>query len=199
MANNRCFDTFIPLSNSSDYLNTTRQKTLFKEVNYNVKNFNTANPKKKNGFSYNNKFSVRKTNNDKGCLVSAKDYNLLLDITKGKTITANQNISCNGNTDIKMNAPIFDAWSGNLYSVNYSEHGVGSILQFDQTNCVYDVDPNNELFYQPCPSTELSGIPPEWFNVVDISFNNTAYYIEANRAQLLNGFNYPEQVVFGAN
>uniref|UniRef100_A0A6C0II60 Uncharacterized protein n=1 Tax=viral metagenome TaxID=1070528 RepID=A0A6C0II60_9ZZZZ len=202
MAINRCFDTFIPVTNASDYLNTTRQKTLFNEVNNNVNRFNTANPKKLNGSTYNKNFSVSQTNNVegvKGCLVFANNYQLLLDITKGETIVTNQNISCDGNTNERMNAPVFDAWSGNLYSVNYAQHDVGNILQYDQTNCIYDVDPDHLLFYNSCPLTDLTDYPPEWFNVVDISFNNTAYYIEANRAQILNGFNYPEKVIFGNN
>jgi hypothetical protein len=214
MASNRCFDTFTPNTSASDYVNTTRQKTLFNDVNNNVNRFSTANPKKRNGSTYNNNFSVRETNNVsgiQGCLSSAKDYKLLLDITKGESIIANQNISCVPNTgDNKMDAPIFDSWSGNLYSVNYLENGVDTILGYDQANCVYYVDPLNYLFYDGCafnvdfdnaydanPLTDITGYPPEWFNVVDISFKNTNYYIEANRAQKLHGFNYPAKVVFG--
>ena len=200
MAINRCFDTFNPVTNSSDYVNTTRQKTIFNEVNYNVNRFKNANPKKVNGYTYNNNFAVRESNNDQGvqgCLAFAKDYQLLLDITKGQTITANQNISCNGDETYKMDAPVFESWSGNFYSVNYAEHDVGTILQFDQENCVLNIDPDLELFYTACSLTNVDGYPPEWFNVVDISFNNTNYYVEANRAQILNGFNYPEKVVFG--
>jgi len=119
MASNRCFDTFIPNTTASDYVNNTRQKTLFKDINYNVNNFSTANPKKRNGSTYNNNFSVRDTNNItgiQGCLSSAKDYKLLLDITKGEAIIDNQNISCVPNTgDHKMDAPVFDSWSGNLW------------------------------------------------------------------------------------
>ncbi len=214
MAINRCFDTFTPVANSSDYLNTTRQKTLFNEVNYNVNKFNTANPKKLDGFTYNKNFSVRQNtyaeslDGIKGCLAFANNYELLLDITKGQTIKANQNISCDGNTNKKMDAPVFDAWSGNLYSVNYSNldniypnnppiiEFTNNIPSTDPSYCI--VDPSHVLFYNPCPLSNSIGYKPEWFNVVDISFNNTAYYIEANRAQILNGFNYPETVVFGS-
>jgi hypothetical protein len=208
MAINRCFDTFTPVTNSSDYMNTTRQKTLFREVNYNVNHFNTANPKKRNGFTYNKNFSVREntyvdgSDGAKGCLAFANNYELLLDITKGKTITDNQNIGCDDNTNKKMDAPIYDAWSGNLYSVNYSNLNTTPIINItdnisttDPSYCI--VDPSHVLFYDSCPLTHIIGNPPEWFDVVDISFNNTAYYIEANRAQILNGFNYPERVVFG--
>ena len=109
-----------------------------------------------------------------------------------------------------MDAPIFDAWSGNLYSVNYLNNGVKTILGYDEPNGVFYIDPSNVLFYEGCslyddqnnaydanPLTDITGYPPEWYNVVDISFNNTNYYIEANRAQILNGFNYPAKVVFG--
>lgn len=215
MASNRCFDTFTPNTSASDYVNTTRQKTLFNDVNNNVNRFSTANPKKTNGSTYNNNFSVRNTNNVvgiQGCLSSAKDYKLLLDITKGESIISNQNVSCVPNTgDNKMIAPVFDSWSGNLYSVNYLKNGVDdSILEYDETNDIYRVDPFNYLFYDGCafnvdfnnaydanPLTDVIGYPPEWFNVVDINFKNTNYYIEANRAQKLHGFNYPAKVVFG--
>jgi hypothetical protein len=214
MASNRCFDTFIPNTTASDYVNITRQKTLFNDVNYNMTLFSTANPDKKNGYTYNNNFSVRNTDNSngvKGCLAVTKNYELLLDITKGESIMSNKNISCNPDaSEHKMDAPLFDAWSGNMYSVNYSKHGVNTILGYDVNNCVYHVDPSNLLFYEGCafngdsnnaydanPLTEITGYPPEWFNVVDISFNNTNYYVEANQAQLLNGFNFPAKVLFG--
>ena len=150
MASNRCFDTFIPNTSASDYVNIARQKTLFNDVNYNINHFSTANPKKMNGSTYNNNFLVRETNNVsgiQGCLVSAKDYKLLLDITKGESIIVNQNISCLPNTgDNKMDAPVFDSWSGNLYSVNYLENGVDNILGYDFNNHIYYVDPLNYLF-----------------------------------------------------
>ena len=212
MASNRCFDTFIPNTTASDYVNTTRQKTLFKDVNDNVTRFSTANPKKKNGSTYNKNFSVRETKNVsgvQGCLAVAKDYQLLLDITKGESII---NKGCASNIgQHTMDAPVFNSWSGNLYSVNYSKHGVETILGYDQANCVYYVDPFNYLFYEGCafngefnnaydanPLTDITGYPPEWFNVVDISFKDTHYYIEANQAQILHGFNYPAKVMFGA-
>jgi hypothetical protein len=203
MAINRCFDTFNPNMTSSDYIHTTRQKTVFNDVNNNIIELNNANPQKKNGFRYNSNFGVRSAQvneGNKACLAFANNYQHLLDITKGKTIITNQNISCPDNINPKqtMDAPVFDAWSGNLYSVNYNEHNVTSALTFDQENCVYYVDPLNELFYQACPIADKLEQPPLWFNTVDISFNNTAYYIEANRSQLLHGLYYPEKVVFGS-
>jgi len=202
MAVNRCFDTFTPKQNSSDYRDVRRQKTLFNEVNNNIIKLNNANPQKKNGFSYNSNFGVRSANKGtgaKGCLAFANNYELLLDITKGKTIIDNQSINCEVvNPFEKMNAPVFDSWSGNLYSVNYNEHDVGVIANVDTKNCVLTVDPEHKLFYDACPLSELSGYPPQWFGVVDISFNDTTYYTEANRTQIMNGFNYPELVTFGS-
>jgi len=210
MAVNRCFDTFNPNTTANDYVNTTRQKTLFTDVNYNVTRFSTANPTKKNGFTYNNNFSVRTANNVQGvqgCLASVKDYQLLLDISKGETILANQSRGCVRTHEPepqKMAAPVFDAWSGNLYSVDYAKHGVDVIYAINGANAgaiagdnVYHIDPSLQLFYEACPLTDLMGYPPEWFEVVDISFNNTNYFIEANQAQILNGFAYPNQVLFG--
>ena len=209
MAVNRCFTTFNPNQNASDYLNTTRQKTIFKEVNNNIVKLNSANPKKKNGFRYNSNFSVRPMGlelNENSCLVFAKDHQLLMDISKGKTIYKNQAINCNTiNPEQKMDAPVFEAWSGNLYSVNYAKHNVNNVVEFinpltavaDPSYCI--VDPSHVLFDESCPLTAETGYPPEWFRTVDISFNNTTYYTEANQAQTLNGLYYPAGVTFGTH
>jgi hypothetical protein len=203
MAANRCFTTFTPNQFASDYLNTTRQKTLFKEVNNNIIKLNTANPKKKNGFRYNRNFSVTPAG-QVSCLVSAQNHQLFMDISKGQAIAKNQSINCNTiDPTQKMDAPVFDAWSGNLYSVNYTENNVKNIVEFvvppvataDPSYCI--VDPSHVLFYDSCHLTDLTGFPPQWFSVVDISFNNTAYYTEANQAQTLNGLYYPAKVTFG--
>jgi len=204
MATNRCFTTFTPNQFASDYLNTTRQKTLFQEVNHNIIKLNTANPKKTNGFRYNSNFSVTPADavGDVSCLVSAHNHRLFMDISKGQTIAKNQSINCNSiDPAQKMDAPVFDAWSGNLYSVNYMENNVKNVVDFitaptpDPSYCI--VDPSHVLFYDSCPLTDRSGFPPEWFSVVDISFNNTEYYTEANQAQTLNGLYYPAKVTFG--
>jgi len=204
MAVNRCFTTFTPNQFASDYLNMTRQKTLFKEVNNNINKLNSANPKKKNGFRYNSNFSVTPADasqSSSGCLASAKNHQLLMDISKGQTINKNQQINCNTfNPDQKMNAPLFDAWSGNLYAMNYAAHNlvefiVPSTASAEPTYCI--VDPSHVLFYESCPLTELTGYPPEWVGLVDISFNNTNYFTEANQAQTLNGLHYPATVTFG--
>jgi hypothetical protein len=201
MAANRCFTTFTPNQFASDYLNTTRQKTLFQEVNHNIIKLNTANPKKTNGFRYNSNFSVTPTDavGDVSCLVSAHNHRLLMDISKGRTIANNQSINCyTVDPAQKMDAPVFDAWSGNLYSVNYPQHNVVDFITIptpDPSYCI--VDPSHVLFYDSCHLTNRSGFPPEWFSVVDISFNNTVYYTEANQAQTLNGLYYPAKVTFG--
>jgi len=202
MASNRCFDTFNPNTFASDYINTVRQKTVFNEVNGNIIKLNNANPQKRNGFTYNSNFGVRSSQNETGCLAFAKNHQLLLDITKGRTIMKNQNISCPGNInpDQKMDAPVFDAWSGNLYSVNYTEHNVNNVVKFvaDTDPSFNIVDPSHVLFYDSCHLSHESDYAENWFRTVDISFNNTNYYIEANRAQLLNGLAFPEKVVFGS-
>ena len=205
MAANRCFATFTPNQSASDYLNTSRQKTIFKEVNRNIIDLNTANPKKSNGFRYNSNFGVRSKNilDDKvGCLATAKNHQLLLDISKGKAIYNNQHNYCANNLTQTMDAPIFEAWSGNLYSVNYSNNNVVSFISppnitASPTYCI--VDPSHVLFNDNCPFTEMADYPPKWFSVVDISFNTTTYYKEANQAQILNGLYYPAQVTFGAS
>jgi hypothetical protein len=206
MAANRCFTTFTPNQFASDYLNTTRQKTLFKELNNNIIKLNTANPKKKNGFRYNRNFSVTPADAEGqvSCLVSAQNHQLFMDISKGQAIAKNQSINCNAiDPTQKMDAPVFDAWSGNLYSVNYTENNIKNIVEFvvppvataDPSYCI--VDPSHVLFYESCHLTDVTGFPPQWFSVVDISFNNTTYYTEANQAQTLNGLYYPAKVTFG--
>ena len=146
MAVNRCFDTFNPNTFSSDYTNTIRQKTVFNDVNNNIIKLGTANPTKKNGFTYNSNFGVRSANNAQGqnaCLAFATNHELLLDITKGKTIMKNL-CPVTINTDQPMDAPVFDAWSGNLYSVNYTQHNVDNVVDFvTQTPSYNVVDPSH--------------------------------------------------------
>jgi hypothetical protein len=196
MAFNRCFDTYILKQSSSDYTNSSRQTTIFKEVNNNVINLGNANPKKKNGFRYNSNFGVRTNDNtNTGCLSFSKNHDLLLDISKGKTIVNNKCPVVQPGIS-KMNAPIYDSFSGNFYSVNYPEGS--TIATYDPSYCVINVDPNHILFYDSCSLTNKSGFPPQWFPTVDISFNNTNYYKEANQSQIYHGLHFPETVTFGS-
>jgi len=208
MSANRCLTIFNPNTYSSDYINTIRQKTLFNEVNNNIIKLNNANPEKGNGYNYNSNFGVRPANKkegDKGCLAFAKNHELLLDITKGKTIMNNQSLGCiNNDTKITPNIPVYESWCANLYSVNYNEHNVPNAVVYppDLVYSIFDasysiVDPSYLLFSNACHLSHDKSYPPTWFSTVDISFNNTSYYIEANRAQILNGLQFPEKVVFG--
>jgi hypothetical protein len=192
----RCFNTFTPNTSAGDYLNTTRQKTLFREVNNNIIELNNANPVKQNGFRYNNNFGVRPVNKAssgaQGCLATASSHQQLLDITKGKVIYENQRRTCpDAIIRLENDTPKFDAWRGVLYSVNYAKHNVTDILRVAQINDVIEVDPERVLFFENC------SLYPPWLKVVDMSFNETIYSRQANAAQILTGFNYPEQVTFG--
>lgn len=204
MAVNRCFDTFNKNKSSSDYANIRRQKTLYIEINKNINCLNTGNPVKRDSFNYNNNFGIISSSDESkynSCLATAKSYDLLLDITKGKNLV---NSHC-GNTDSVAIPPKYDSWSGNLFSVNYKDNSVDNVVNTQNaTDPSYNiVDPSYSLFYNDyknneCPLTELSGYPPNWLKVVDISFNNTSYYKEAQKARLLYNFNYPEKVTFGS-
>ena len=222
MANNRCFTTSNKtIQNASDYSTSIKQQTIFKDVAQNMIQSNTANPQKKDGNYYNNNFGVipMTNTNTNGCLVNAKNYELLLDVTKGQSLYNTNNEINTANTYLHKN----DAWTGNLFSVNYSEKGVNVVVDtsynagntneiiFPQSITAHDadlsfnnsypgviVDPSYDIFYNSCLTSFNDGKNP-WLRLVDVSFNSTSYYKTAVKNNPFNNFSYPQQVIFSCN
>jgi hypothetical protein len=184
---------------SSDYIKTTKQKTIYTDIANQIQN----NFIKSNGVNYNKNFGLH--NN---CLAFAKSYDLLLDVTKGKYYSQ----------------PIIDpdwvsneSWSSVLYSVNYSANGVNAVVDtsynagnanqivFPMTqsaeladiswNGLYPgvrIDPSYNIFYNECENQNY------WRDkLVDMSFNNTNYSIQSKQqSEQLYGMVYPGNVSF---
>ena len=204
MCADRCFSNPTESNSSSDYIRTTKQKTIFCDVINQIQGQNKF--IKNNCENYNENFGLH--NN---CLAFAKSYDLLLDVTKAnyysKPVADNNWVSN-------------EAWSAGLYSVDYSANGVnvvvdtsynagnGNHIIFPMTqsanmadiswNGLYPgvrVDPSYNIFYNQCNDQNY------WRNkLVDMSFNNTNYYIQSKqKSEHLYGMVYPGNVSFSCS
>jgi hypothetical protein len=208
MAANRCFGSSNKSnSNSSDYTISNKQKTIFTGiVNQIPTNFN-----KTNGQKYNKNFGL-----DSNCnLTSSKSYDLLLDVTKGRRIANPLLPTSNGDF---IGTSSHEAWSGNLYSINYNNNGINNVVDTsynagnDNTTIIFPmtdselypgiiVDPSYQIFYDGCSSRNNNR--NVWrSNLVDMSLlnidfaNNNYYKQNILNSQKLYGMNFPEKVSF---
>ena len=222
MASNRCFNTLNKtIVNASDLTQSKRQTTIYKDLANNTISAAGPDPIKNNGSTYNDNFIVKGGNTDNACLVAAKNYDLLLDLTKGKRFA---NPVLNGASAAK-----YEMWAGNVLEANYNTNssgvsvipvrgmiplGTDGDVQDGSDNtimfpspCVndcswnastypgYTVDPNQNLFYASCDDSNK--VVPYIRTVCDISFRNTNYYWSAAAAQPLNGISYPAPLRIG--
>jgi len=191
MAGNRCFSSSNKYDSASDYMLATKQETIYTDL---VRQLPTKFIKK-NGAIYNTNFKVKDSS-----IAFAKSYELLLAATKG-------NFHAN-----PVSKPLVtdDAWSGSLYSVDYSMNGIYNVVDtsfrattpnqviFPMPQSANEadvswfnlypgiaVDPTYDIFNKPCNETLL----------VDISFNNTTYYKKNNQqADPLYCLSYPSPI-----
>ena len=213
MASNRCFNTLNKtIVNSSDLTNYKKQLVIYKNLSGNATSINGPDPKKKNGSYYNDNFIVKGTIDDP-CLASAKNYELLLDITKGKKFA---NPILDGASAAK-----YEMWSGNVIEANYYANNVIPVRAMDPSGtdgnikdgsdntilfpspCIddcswnnsvypgYTIDPSQTLFYKECDDTNKL---PAYINVCDVSFRSTNYYWKAVSANPLKGMRYPTPI-----
>ena len=210
MASNRCFNTLNKtIVNSSDLTSSRRQTTMYKEIAKNSTSVAGPDPVKKSGSTYNDNFIVKGTAADP-CLAAAKNYELLLDITKGKRFA---NPLLDGASAAK-----YEMWVGNVLEANYHENGVvpirgldasaGGTIEDASNNAIifpspciddccwnntaypgYTIDPSQNLFYAVCDDSDK--LAPYIRTVCDVSFRNTNYYWKAASAQPLSGMKYP--------
>lgn len=216
MSTNRCFETLdSTVVNGSDRTNARRQETIYLEMQRNSAKTG-PNPVKKNGARYNQNFLSKKfkaiganTPPLQYRLASAKNYDLLLDITKGKRF-ANP-VKNVGHDRYKM-------WGGNVMQVNY-ETKIASIpvtwdifTNHSTSNIIYMasemnkaitisyemVDPSQNIFYSPCYFSTPGHTPPWIQNVATKMpiFKNTYYYLQGANADPLRGISYPEEIYF---
>ena len=190
MSANRCFGSSNKSnSTSSDYTIANKQKTIFTGI---VNQVNSPTKfVKSNGQSYNKNFKINNCNE----LTSSKSYDLLLDVTKGRRIANPLLPTSNGAT---IGTSSNEAWSGNLYSINYNKKGIDNVVDtsynagndniiiFPMTQTAIDadsswnglypgvmVDPSYQLFYDACSLRNNNGNGNVWRNnLVDMSLSN---------------------------
>lgn len=210
---NKCFPVNSTIVNSSDYMNKKKQTTLYKTLSNDIYKYNETNPLKKNGVRYDKLFGVCcEEDSNYPVLLTAKNYDLLLDITKGKYFS-NPTLG---------NAPsAWEMWSGNTYVMDYSNNDIlpvhgftdGDTIQYSDNSHIpsigdipgpffegtdnnmngygYTVDSSNILFYSKCADANNK---LAWMNYIDISFQDTQYYWKAINAQPLAGMSYPSKI-----
>tara|TARA_Y100001958_G_scaffold160010_2_gene165168 strand:+ start:2109 stop:2816 length:708 start_codon:yes stop_codon:yes gene_type:complete len=216
MSTNSCFETLhSTIVNGSDQTNSRRQKTIYVEMQNNSKK-NGPNPVKKNGGKYNQNFiskhfkAAANTQNipeNQYRLASAKNYELLLDITKGKRLV---------NPVKNVGANRYKTWGGNVMQVDYTNSAPIKPVSWTKltdnslSNDVYIatndvitisnelVDPLQQIFYAPCYFSTPGHTPPWIQNVATKTpiFKNTYYYLQGANADPLRGMSYPEEIYF---
>lgn len=211
MSANRCFETLdTTVVSGSDKTNARRQETIYSEMQRNSSK-KGPNPIKKNGYRYNKNFISKRYKNPKDAssyqyrLASAKSYDLLLDITKGKRFS-------NPVNNVGHNR--YKTWGGNVMQVDYKDKTPYKMLswntQQNNSNTVHmpieiDVTVSNEvvdkdhnIFYSSCYFTTPSHIPPWIQNVVTKTpiYKNSYYYYQGARADPFRGMAYPEEIYF---
>jgi hypothetical protein len=125
---------------------------------------------KNNGAKYNKNTSVNSSCDISGGYVeTAQNYELLADVKNGAALVY----------PVQVSTPKYESWCGNLYSVDYLNHGVRNVVEASFNNIV--IDPSYILFYDNCESIYYNLNKPEkWTTVVDLSFQNTYFAMEAN-------------------
>jgi hypothetical protein len=169
--NNRCFKSYNNILTASERSSEKRQQAIYTEIQKNVKQLNTANPVKKNGYKYNNNTKVNQTCDlSNGYVDFAVSYDILHDVTQGAALVY----------PVQVSTPKYESWCGNLYSVNYTKYNVNNIVSTDGSLNIV-IDPSNLLFYNSCsPVFDSMSRPEQWTHVVDLSFQNTYFARAAN-------------------
>lgn len=217
---NKCFNSLNrTVTDSGDYISKKKQTTLYQTLSNNISKYGIPSPLK-NNIRYDDSFGV--SNSGSNTLLYAKNYNLLLDVTKGKYFS---NPILSGSAASASN----EMWSGNTYLMDYSNNNInvlsgwnygtltsGSISSVtpitipiiggaganptssiidNSWNCApgYTVDPDNTLFYNYCTKINKGSA---WVKYIDISFQYTNYYWKAANAQPLQGMSFPSKISF---
>lgn len=117
MSTNKCFENLnTTVVDGSDRINALRQKTIYKELQNNAM-AGAPDPIKKTGYRYNENFKTAALHSQNGGgikyeLSSAKNYELLLDITKGKRFA---------NPILNVGHDRYKIWGGNVMDVSYGD------------------------------------------------------------------------------
>jgi hypothetical protein len=116
MSTNKCFENLnTTVVDGSDRINAIRQKTIYKELQNNAM-AGAPDPIKNTGYRYNENFKTIALQSTEGEikyeLSSAKNHELLLDITKGKRFA---------NPILNVGHDRYKIWGGNVMNVSYRD------------------------------------------------------------------------------
>ena len=218
MSTNRCFETLdSTVVSGSDRTNSRRQETIYLEMQRNSKKTG-PNPLKKNGYRYNQNFISKRfvaqpptpqqqpPPQNQYRLASAKSYDLLLDVTKGKRFA---------NPVRNVGSNRYKMWGGNVLQVNYEKnppiklvawkintkhYTSNAVLTVNAVTTISNeiVDPSSAIFSAPCYFSTPGHTPPWIQNVAtkDPVFKNTYYYLQGANADPLRGMSFPEEIYF---
>lgn len=168
------------------------------------------NTRKKNGYRYNKNFISKRYKNPNDTstyqyrLASAKSYDLLLDITKGKRFS-------NPVNNVGHNR--YKTWGGNVMQVDYKKKipykKFSHTSVKNNSNTLYlpiildisissnIVDHQNNIFYSPCYFTTSSHIPPWIQNVVTKTpiYKKRIIIIKARKPTHLEVWHIPKKFI----
>ena len=172
MASNRCFGSFNPKLSASDRSAEKRSTAIYNEIRQNVEKLHTGNPVKTNGYKYNRNSLVNPTCDISGGDVKvAASYEIRADIKQGASLLY----------PVQVSTPKYESWCGNLYSENYSNHNILSVVKTDPSFNNIVIDPSYVLFYADCDIVyENPNRPEQWTHAVDLSFQGTYFAKAAN-------------------
>jgi hypothetical protein len=175
MASNRCFDSFNATLSSGERSAEKRSTAIYTEILKNVKTLNTGNPVKRNGYKYNQNSLINVTCDISGGYVdTAINYETRANIKQGASLIY----------PVPVATPKYESWCGNLYSENYSNHGVQSVVKADASFNNIVIDPSYILFFSECDIVyENINKPEQWILAVDLSFQGTYFAKSANATE----------------
>tara|TARA_B110000305_G_C19125594_1_gene486436 strand:+ start:190 stop:726 length:537 start_codon:yes stop_codon:yes gene_type:complete len=177
MANNRCFDSHYSIKTASERSREQKHKSIFKEFQCNIEiaDISNANPTKTNGYKYNQNFIVNHNCDiSNGHVDYNRSYELKAAIKNGADLIIKPT---------QVATPKYQSWCGNLYSVDYSNNSVHSVLTTDASFTNIVVDPSYQVFYDGCSiGYNALNQPETWTQVVDLSFQTSFYAKSANNS-----------------
>jgi hypothetical protein len=160
--NNRSFNSFNTILSAGERSAKKRQTTVYNDVVKNIAQTQSANPVKKNGYTYNKNTGLQPICDlSAGHVNFARNYEILADMKQGSQLVY----------PVPVSTPKYESWCGNLYAVNYQAHGVATVVDASGI-----IDPSYNLFYDAC-ALNYGNInkPDPWLNVVDLSFQQTYF------------------------
>ena len=155
MSTNKCFENLnTTVVDGSDRINALRQKTIYKELQNNSM-AGAPNPIKKTGYRYNENFKTAALHSQDGGgikyeLSSAKNHELLLDITKGKRFA---------NPILNVGHDRYKIWGGNVMDVSYGDKISMAFVRYTKSYNMEDlagVSGENNIIFIPYTPEGLS-------------------------------------------